>query len=418
MLLHLERARAHMRRCGLDALIATSPLNITYFTDYVCWIDPLMKAYMMSPGAPPLLAQGYALLPLSGDPAFVVNGSLLAVNAIDTWVEDIRIFGRPGLDRSFPPVRIPERSRRFYDLLATPPRYASATEALAGALRDRRLENGRLGIEMETLPQIHREALEDALPDARFPDASNLIRMIRMVKSPEEIERLTEAARISEQAGMEALSLARPGVSIQTCVRHFRARLGEMDAAMDHFAFGYDGLGIATEPDFVLEDRHIEYVDWGCIYRSCFSDTGTTFAMRPLTGEMKRRFDVLRGSMDAGIAAIRPGVYASAVQAAMWKVVSENGLTDLFPHGHGVGLEVRDYPILVPDNHLSITDGCIDVPSDLPLETDMVLNVEAPLFMPGVGSIHLEQSVVVTETGSRPLTPQNRSRPMGTSEGL
>jgi Xaa-Pro aminopeptidase len=412
MLFHTERARAYLRRCGLEALIATSPLNITYFTDYVCWIDPLMKAYMMSPGAPPLLAQGYAVFPLDGAPAFVVNGSLMAVNAIDLWVKDVRVFGSPGLDRSLPPAALSGDERRIYDLLVEAPRYASPAEALAGVLRDRGLTAGRLGIEAEGLPPERMEDIRQALPHAELRDGSNLIRLIRMVKSPDEIARLTRAAEISEQAAMEALALARPGASIQTCTRHFRARLGELGADMDHFAFGYRGMGIATEPEYPLTEQTVEYVDWGCKYRSCYSDTGTTLALRPLPGALQQRFDALRASMDAGLAAIRPGLRSSGVQAAMWEAVTAHGLTDLFPHGHGVGLEVRDYPILVPDNHLRIRDACIDEPSDLPIEQDMVLNVEAPLFMPGLGSLHLEQSVVVTADGSRPLTPQERRQPV------
>jgi len=49
------------------------------------------------------------------------------------------------------------------------------------------------------------------------------------------------------------------------------------------------------------------------------------------------------------------------------------------------------------------------VPSDLPLEVDMVINLEVPIFMPGIGSVHTEQSFVVTRNGSRPLVPQARS---------
>ena len=41
MLFNRERAIEHMDRCGLDALVATSPTNITYFSDYYCWLDKL-----------------------------------------------------------------------------------------------------------------------------------------------------------------------------------------------------------------------------------------------------------------------------------------------------------------------------------------------------------------------------------------
>ena len=75
-------------------------------------------------------------------------------------------------------------------------------------------------------------------------------------------------------------------------------------------------------------------------------------------------------------------------------------------------MEVRDYPVLAPDSGLRITDDCVDIPADLAIEKDMVLNIEAPLSLAGVGSLHLEQSVVVTEGGCRHLTEQQRERPV------
>jgi len=35
------------------------------------------------------------------------------------------------------------------------------------------------------------------------------------------------------------------------------------------------------------------------------------------------------------------------------------------PYGHGLGLEIREYPILVANNGLRITDDCVDVRSEL-----------------------------------------------------
>ena len=411
MLFNVERARAFIRDCGLDALIATSPVNITYFTDYFIWIDGLMKEYMVRPGGSADIAQGYALFPLDGEPALAVTGSMLAVNGVDLWVKDLRISGDSGLDWSMPPRRLSGRMDRMYNLLKGEPGYGTTTEALAAALGDRGLSGGTLGVEADGMTAARYEELRQALPGARLLDCSNLIRLLRMVKTGDEIDRLARAAEISEVAAMTAMEQASPGENVQDVIHRFRAELGKRGADLDHFAFGVHGLGIATEPDFILGDSGAEYVDWGCRYRSCYSDTGTTFAMRPLSDDMQERFDVLRASMDAGLAAIRPGVKASAVQAAMQDVVDGAGLA-MYPHGHGVGMEVRDYPVLAPDNGLRISDDCVDVPSDLPIEEDMVLNVEAPLSLAGVGSLHLEQSVVVTESGSRPLTDQQRDRPV------
>ncbi len=400
-----------MRDCGLDALVAASPVNITYFTDYFIWIDGLMKEYMVRPGGSADLSQGYALFPLEGEPALAVTGSMLAVNGVDLWVRDLRISGDSGLDWSLAPPPLSDRMDRVYDLVKDAPGCGTTTEALAGALSDRGLSGGTLGVEADGMTAGRFAQLRQALPDARLLDCSNLIRLLRMVKTGDEIERLEQAAEISEAAAMTAMEQASPGDNVQEVVRRFRAELGGRGADLDHFAFGVHGLGIATEPDFILGASDVEYVDWGCRYRSCYSDTGTTYAMKPLSGDMRDRFDVLRASMDAGLAAIRPGVLSSTVQAAMQDVVDDTGLA-MYPHGHGVGMEVRDYPILAPDNGLRIADECIDVPSDLPIEEHMVLNIEAPLCLAGVGSLHLEQSVVVTGSGSRPLAEQQRERPV------
>jgi Xaa-Pro aminopeptidase len=51
------------------------------------------------------------------------------------------------------------------------------------------------------------------------------------------------------------------------------------------------------------------------------------------------------------------------------------------------------------------------VPSDLTLEAGMVVNLEVPVFSRGSHSIHNEQSFVVTDGGSRPLTEQPRDAP-------
>ena len=104
MLFNRARAINYMQEYGLDVLVATSPVNITYFTDYYCWIDPLFKEFMMVPGASANLAQAYAVFPLEGEPALVVN-PLFAVNAEELWVKDLHIFGSAGLDDSLPAGR-------------------------------------------------------------------------------------------------------------------------------------------------------------------------------------------------------------------------------------------------------------------------------------------------------------------------
>ncbi len=411
MLFNRARAIDYMHEYGLDVLVATSPVNITYFTDYYCWIDPLFKEFMMVPGASSNLAQAYAVFPLEGEPALVVN-PLFAANAEELWVKDLHIFGSAGLDDSLPAGDLPQSLHRFQELLLTPHDNATPTDALLSILSQRGLTSARIGLEMEGLPPETKELIRRALPGASLMNCADLIRLIRMVKSTEEIRRLTRSAEINEQASMETLAIARPGRPVSEMADHYRALAAQMGADFDHFAFGVRGLGMTTETGYQLAEDDVLYVDYGCIYRYCFSDSGTTLAMGELPAELSRRHAALRACMDAGEEAMRPGAKASVVADAMVEALHDRGITASFPHGHGVGLEVRDYPVLVPDNGLRIKDDCVDLPSDLTLEADMVLNLEAPLFMPGVGSLHIEQSYVVTSQGNRPLLDQQRERPV------
>jgi len=92
--------------------------------------------------------------------------------------------------------------------------------------------------------------------------------------------------------------------------------------------------------------------------------------------------------------------------------LEEGGVVGENPHGHGLGLEVRDYPILTPDNGLRIRDQCIDVASDVPLEEGMILCLEVPVFSIPDRSFQLEQMFLVTSDGGQPLTERDLTQPM------
>lgn len=412
MLFNRPRAIDYMRRCDLDVLVATSPVNVTYFSGYFCWLDPLTKSYMMTPGASTDRAlQLYAVFPLEGEPALVVM-PMFAVNAADLWVKDLYPFGSSGLDDAAAVNSQLGSVKAIHDLLQSRAHNSNPVEALLTVLKSRGLTEGRIGLEMEGLSAAAREAILRALPRAEIRNCSNLIRLVRMVKSREEIERLTRAAEINEIAAMESLNLARSGLPMAELVHHFRMRAAEMDAEFDHFAFGIRGLGIAMEPHYVLSHDEALYVDFGCVFQHYFSDGGTTLALGDLPKELDRRLRILRNCVDAGVGALRPGLRSSVVREEMWKVLGEHGITASFPHGHGLGLEVRDYPILVANNGLQIQDDCVDESSDLLLESNMVINLESALFMPGAGSLHIEKSFVITGDGRRELVPQDRNGPV------
>ncbi len=416
MLFNAPRATQFMKECGLDALVATSPVNITYFSEYYLWVDALFKEYMVNPGGSSNRFQLYAVFPASGEAALVLS-PFVALNAADIWIKDLQVYGDAGLDfsRSSEPADSPYA--RFYDLTKNPSPHSTPTEALWAVLRSRGLADARIGLETEDLPVETLASIREGLPQASLKNCTNLIRLLRAVKTPDEIERQERAAAISEEAAIESAKLAAPGRRIKDLVECYRTRIAALGADFDHFAYGPRGLGLAAEPDYVLAAGDFMFMDFGCIFRRCVSDGGGTLVLGELPPDLRTIYDGLYASTESAGQAMRPGVKSSAVREIMKNEVDARGIKAPNPHGHGLGLEVRDYPMIMPDNGLRLRDECIDVPSDLLLEEGMVVNLEVNIFMANVGSLHVERTFVIEAHGCRSIVPQQRKEPWETVSG-
>lgn len=410
--MNISRAQQWMDNCSIDAIIATSPVNVTYFSDYHVWLDAVFKPYMINPGDPGARNPNYAIATQSGESALVVE-QYHEVNAAETRVDRLYVYGD---QKKIEPLAQQPLTKRDAALDCPYQRAAycmpTAIAALTESLGTMGLQEAKLGVELENLSNDQQDAIRAAFPRAQIKDCTNLIRLIRMVKTVEEIERLRVAAQIAEDAGAAALQLASAGCKIQSIIEGFRSLVAEAGADFEHFCFTIGGYGLATEPNYQLTTNDLLQVDWGCIYRHYFSDTGTTLMTRPPTGSVNHYFQAVCQSIEDGFQHLRPGVKASQVQIAMIETLAAFGVTGQFPHGHGMGLEIRDYPILVPDNGLHIRDECVDVPSDLLLEKDMVVNLESNILLPDYGAWHSEQTFLVTGSGAALLIPQSRDEPI------
>jgi Xaa-Pro dipeptidase len=411
VLLNSDRALALMRQCDIDAIVATSPRNVLYLTDYYCWLDPMFKAHMMRPGAPAELSHNFAVFAASGEASLVLP-AIWAANAAESWVQDLWVHGSGDLDLSAVPAVLQPNLANLLQRIRVGRTRTNALEALRDLLRERGLADARIGIELEGLSPTERQGLAEALPQADIRDCSNLFRVIRMVKSVEEVRRLERATRIAYQAAADSLGSARVGTTIGELRHHYISKIVESGAQLDHFISSPHGIGIQEVPDYRLTDGDVLYVDYGCTYDHYYSDNGTTLVVGRLDAEFARRYEVLRAGLDAGIHQLRPGVAASEVRRAMIDTLAEGGITGSNAHGHGIGLEVRDYPIIMPDSGLRIRDDCIDIPSDVPFEPGMVVNLELPLYLFGAGSLHMEQTFLITPGGSRRLDSDEPTRPV------
>jgi Xaa-Pro aminopeptidase len=118
--------------------------------------------------------------------------------------------------------------------------------------------------------------------------------------------------------------------------------------------------------------------------------------------EARRLHAAVGEAQQAAIAAVKPGVAATAVDTAARHVLEAHGLGHAFGHGtgHGLGLDVHEEP--------RITRPRSDVPPVL-LEPGMVFTIEPGAYLAGFGGVRIEDDVLVTETGCEVLTSVPRA---------
>jgi Xaa-Pro dipeptidase len=415
---NLRRAWGLMKDSRVDALLASSPVNVRYLTGYGNWLAPWFREYMVRPGgSDDLVQRNFALLPVGNEPILIADTSF-AIDAVDSLAVEVRIAGAAVFARGEPSgigaVPVGDRAR---ELLTDPARPDDPVAAVAAVIEEHGLEGSRIGIEPGAMPASERLRLAEALPGVSFLGCDALLRLVRAVKTESEIETLAHATEIGEDAAREVVGAAGAGTTPTELVDRFRLLVAQRGADLDHFAVSLDGLGFVTGGDRPLRADSSMYSDFGCIFRGRFSDAGTTI----FVGEPEQRalddHAAVRDAVQAGAEAIRPGVRGSAVERAMRESLADAGITESFPHGHGLGLEAREHPLLVAPAGRTIRDDCVEVDADMTIEPNMVLNLEAGLLVVGTRSVQCERTFVVTADGCRPLAAQDRERPLVAGAG-
>jgi Xaa-Pro aminopeptidase len=103
--------------------------------------------------------------------------------------------------------------------------------------------------------------------------------------------------------------------------------------------------------------------------------------------------DLVLASQAAGVAVVAPGVACSEVDRACREVIAEGGWGEAFVHGtgHGVGLDIHEAPAVSTTSTATLVAG-------------HVVTVEPGVYLPEHGGVRIEDTVIVTEGGSRPIT--------------
>lgn len=390
MLLNEERAELAMVQNGLDCLIASSLENVRYTVDYAPFTQRLMRG-----------GQCFAVLPRdrSLSPSLVVP-----VGDSDVTADQDPRVGSVYAHGTFIVVEGDDAKsdvdERLLDLGVRSKRYPSAAHALAAALGDLGLQRGVLGLdESGLLPGVH-DALLECLPEATMRPAYNLFRSIRMVKTPDEVERLRSAVWVTERAFLTCLSELRVGISEQDLKRIFERSVLDDGGYPVITVIGFGRRSAYPNNPAsrkLLNPGDVVRFDIGCRYDDYYADIARTVVFGEPSSRVERFYRAMLDGEEAALAAMKPGIRAGELFDIAVAAVRTSGVPHYERHhvGHGIGIEIYDPPILSPG-------------VATPIEEGMVLNVETPYYEIGSFGLQVEDTVRVTRDGFEFLTETGR----------
>lgn len=229
----------------------------------------------------------------------------------------------------------------------------------------------------------------------------NPVKSLRSIKTDSEFSDLREAAKLGSEGFDFVCSQLKEGISeieLASELEIFWKRRGAKGPAFEPIiAFGANssmphyraGSARLKKGDCVL-------IDIGVNLHHYNSDmTRVVFFGKP-SPKMLEIYSVVQQAQQAALNLCRPGTPIGELDQTARKVMANYGYEEYFTHslGHGIGLEVHEWPLL--RNSLPY--------KDLPLAEGMAITIEPGIYLPNIGGIRIEDTILITSHGHENLT--------------
>ena len=260
----------------------------------------------------------------------------------------------------------------------------------------------RMGVNDSALTYGNLKRLKDACPDAEDVNVSKAIERARLIKGPQELDRLREACRIASLVADDIPNFLKEGMSESEAAAEISFRMQRLGASGTSFdtiaAFGEN----SAEPHYTVGSKFLgrgeaALFDFGAVYRKYCSDITRTFFTRGVSERQERMYEVVREANEIAVSRMRAGVPAKEVDAVAREFIDSTEFEGRFIHslGHGIGLSVHD-------------GGSLSPVTDMVLEENMILTVEPGVYIPGEGGVRIEDDVRITKDGCEVLTTASK----------
>ncbi len=261
----------------------------------------------------------------------------------------------------------------------------------------RRMKLARIGFEPARMTCDALESLKSKLPmraamEAVTGPAGGWIEELRMIKFADEIARIRLSVETNSRAFEQVAARVKIGMKESDLAAELEYRMRRLGAEKPSFetivAGGARSAWPHAQPTAArLQAGELAIVDMGAMQNGYASDMTRMLFLGVPSAKVKRTYRAVLEAQLAAIDAVRPGVEASAVDAAARNALKGYGLDTAFIHcshcGHGLGLEIHEPPR-------------IGKKSKTKLQAGMAITVEPGVYLEGFGGIRIEDTVIVT----------------------
>jgi Xaa-Pro aminopeptidase len=286
----------------------------------------------------------------------------------------------------------------------------SPTKIAAGALAERGVRTGRLGVE-ETAAFTFFDHLHAAAPGFECVSADPLTIACRGRKSQHELELMRLACEATCNVFRAVFASLKEGMSQDEIGRLVEAgfsKIGLHGGALVLLGASA-ALPHGTLQPQKLKEGDVVLIDGGSAVDGYQSDVTRTGVFGKPSEKVASVYEIVRKAQDAALDAARKEKFSGTVDDAARKVISDAGYGPgykFFTHrlGHGIGLDGHEHPYLVKG-------------SKTVLELGMTFSNEPGIYIPGEFGLRCEDDMVIAEDGpARLLTPgfaMSLEKPLG-----
>lgn len=353
-----ERLIRHLGEEGIDALMVSNPISVTYLTGFT---------------------GDSSVLLLRRQDLLLVSDSRYTVQLAEEC---------PGL-----PAHIRSTTQKL-------------PEAVAQALQGFGIRS--VGFESGAVTVAELELLRQLAPSLDWKGKADRVEHLRTVKDASELEQIRTAIDVAERAFTAFRSLLRledTEKDLCDAIEHYARRCGASGTSFPPIVAAGERAALPHAPPTsrTIASSELLLVDWGVsapLYKSDLTRVLIPYKKSAFSGrasattaKLHEVYSVVLQAQEAALRAIRPGVSTSAIDAVARAVIADAGYGDYFGHGlgHGIGLQIHEAPWLRPN-------------ADTPLEPGMVFTLEPGIYLPGWGGVRIEDDVLVTPDGGERLS--------------